>query len=56
MLLMSIVYAVQELKALSAEFDGHAIWIKRDDKTSSIYGGNKPRKFEFLIASILCLL
>jgi len=28
------------------------LWIKRDDKTSSIYGGNKVRKLEFIIADI----
>jgi D-cysteine desulfhydrase len=26
------------------------LWIKRDDLTSPLYGGNKPRKFEFLFA------
>jgi len=29
-------------------YDG--IWIKRDDKSSNIYGGNKVRKFEFVLA------
>ncbi|MEX2715439.1 MAG: 1-aminocyclopropane-1-carboxylate deaminase/D-cysteine desulfhydrase [Candidatus Sigynarchaeum springense] len=41
---------VQKLDALSKEFPGHEIYIKRDDLTSSIYGGNKPRKFEFIFA------
>jgi len=27
-------------------------WIKRDDKTSSVYGGNKVRKLEFIIADL----
>jgi len=29
------------------------IWIKRDDKSSDIYGGNKVRKLEFAIADAL---
>ncbi len=29
---------------------GVEVWIKRDDKTSPVYGGNKPRKLEFLLA------
>lgn len=44
---------VQHLGALSALFPGHAIYIKRDDLCSSIYGGNKPRKFEFLFADAI---
>lgn len=27
------------------------LWIKRDDQTSSLYGGNKVRKLEFLLAA-----
>ncbi|MBN2149878.1 MAG: pyridoxal-phosphate dependent enzyme [Candidatus Lokiarchaeota archaeon] len=44
---------VQELDILSKQFPGHAIYIKRDDLSSSIYGGNKPRKFEFLFADAM---
>jgi D-cysteine desulfhydrase len=29
------------------------IWVKRDDLTHTIYGGNKPRKYEFVYADIL---
>ena len=29
------------------------LWIKRDDKTSSLYGGNKVRKMEFIVGDIL---
>jgi 1-aminocyclopropane-1-carboxylate deaminase/D-cysteine desulfhydrase-like pyridoxal-dependent ACC family enzyme len=30
---------------------GHSnLWIKRDDKSSDIYGGNKVRKLEFMLA------
>jgi len=28
------------------------LWIKRDDKTSEIYGGNKVRKLEFIIGEV----
>ncbi|MBX7160261.1 MAG: pyridoxal-phosphate dependent enzyme [Acidimicrobiia bacterium] len=29
---------------------GTGIWVKRDDATSSLYGGNKVRKLEYLLA------
>ena len=29
--------------------DLEGLWIKRDDKTSAIYGGNKVRKLEFIL-------
>ncbi|MHA1681532.1 MAG: 1-aminocyclopropane-1-carboxylate deaminase/D-cysteine desulfhydrase [Promethearchaeota archaeon] len=44
---------VHELSSISANYPSHDVWIKRDDLTSSIYGGNKPRKFEFLLGSAL---
>ncbi len=44
---------VQKLDVLSKDFPGHAIYIKRDDTCSTIYGGNKPRKFEFIFADAL---
>lgn len=44
----------EKLEALS-EFLGGEVWIKRDDRTSSIYGGNKPRKLEFILAQALSL-
>jgi D-cysteine desulfhydrase len=40
---------VERLERLSSQI-GKDIWIKRDDKTSPIYGGNKPRKLEFILA------
>jgi len=40
---------VQPLERLSSRI-GHEIWIKRDDLSSPLYGGNKPRKLEFLLA------
>ncbi|MCX8072562.1 MAG: pyridoxal-phosphate dependent enzyme [Candidatus Binatia bacterium] len=32
---------------------GTELWIKRDDETSSLYGGNKPRKLEYLLGAAL---
>jgi D-cysteine desulfhydrase len=32
---------------------GREIWVKRDDLTSPVYGGNKPRKLEFLLGQAL---
>ncbi|WP_051327008.1 1-aminocyclopropane-1-carboxylate deaminase/D-cysteine desulfhydrase [Desulfatibacillum aliphaticivorans] len=40
---------VERLDALSREA-GADIWVKRDDLTSPVYGGNKVRKLEFLLA------
>jgi D-cysteine desulfhydrase len=34
---------------------GSDIWIKRDDLTSPVYGGNKPRKLEFILAEARAL-
>lgn len=34
---------------------GREVWIKRDDKSSFEYGGNKPRKLEFLLGEALAL-
>ena len=34
---------------------GREVWIKRDDLTSPEYGGNKPRKLEFLLARAAAL-
>jgi D-cysteine desulfhydrase len=31
----------------------HKLWIKRDDKTSDLYGGNKVRKLEFVLAQAI---
>ncbi len=35
----------------SAEMTGVDVWIKRDDCTGLAFGGNKPRKLEFLMAA-----
>jgi 1-aminocyclopropane-1-carboxylate deaminase/D-cysteine desulfhydrase-like pyridoxal-dependent ACC family enzyme len=39
---------VERLAALSTERS--ALWVKRDDVTSDLYGGNKVRKLEYLVA------
>lgn len=32
---------------------GSDLWIKRDDRAGIAYGGNKPRKLEFILAEAL---
>jgi 1-aminocyclopropane-1-carboxylate deaminase/D-cysteine desulfhydrase-like pyridoxal-dependent ACC family enzyme len=39
---------VEHVPALSAP--GSALWVKRDDLTHHVYGGNKVRKLEYLLA------
>lgn len=43
---------VELLERLSSRV-GREIWVKRDDLSSPLYGGNKPRKLEFLLAEAL---
>ncbi len=42
-----------ELQRLSRELGGPRLYIKRDDLTSLVLGGNKVRKLEFLIADAI---
>lgn len=45
---------IQKLSNIEAFLENKAnIYIKRDDLTSNIYGGNKVRKLEFTLAKIL---
>ncbi|MFA5400944.1 MAG: pyridoxal-phosphate dependent enzyme [Dehalococcoidia bacterium] len=44
---------VQKLENLGKTIGYPEIWIKRDDKSSDVYGGNKIRKLEFAIADAL---
>lgn len=44
---------LQPLDRLSAELGGPRIWVKRDDLTGSVLGGNKVRKLEFALAQAL---
>ncbi|MFX1453045.1 MAG: 1-aminocyclopropane-1-carboxylate deaminase/D-cysteine desulfhydrase [Promethearchaeota archaeon] len=41
---------VHKLNYLGEYLGTDDLWIKRDDQTTEIYGGNKPRKLEFLLA------
>ncbi|MGO9836938.1 MAG: 1-aminocyclopropane-1-carboxylate deaminase/D-cysteine desulfhydrase [Polyangiaceae bacterium] len=43
--------AVERIGALSTPTSD--LWVKRDDRTHEVYGGNKVRKLEFLLADAL---
>jgi len=40
---------VHRLAQLGASVGADDLWIKRDDESGELYGGNKPRKLEFLL-------
>ena len=44
---------IQKMKKLEDRIGASNIWIKRDDQTTELYGGNKPRKLEFIYADCL---
>jgi D-cysteine desulfhydrase len=44
---------VEKISGLCRRFSRDNLYIKRDDLSSSIYGGNKVRKLEFLLADAL---
>jgi len=45
---------VQRMERLEGALDcGARIFVKRDDLSSNVYGGNKPRKLEFLLGKAL---
>jgi 1-aminocyclopropane-1-carboxylate deaminase len=44
---------VHPLRRLSAELGGPEIWVKRDDLSGLVGGGNKTRKLEFVVADAL---
>lgn len=44
---------VNRMAQLSAELKLPDLWVKHDDLTAEIYGGNKIRKLEFLLADAL---
>ena len=44
---------VQKLNVLGTTIGYPELWIKRDDLSSDVYGGNKVRKLEFAIADAL---
>lgn len=45
--------AVERLTALEKELGIGRLYIKRDDKSSNVYGGNKVRKLEFILGDAL---
>ena len=44
---------VQKLERLGAELGVSQLYIKRDDLSGKVYGGNKPRKLEFILGNAL---
>lgn len=44
---------VERLEKLGARIGCDHLWIKRDSLCGTIYGGNKPRKLEFILADAL---
>jgi D-cysteine desulfhydrase len=44
---------VHRLERLGAELHTDRLWVKRDDESGALYGGNKPRKLEFLLGDAL---
>jgi len=44
---------VEKMENLGKEIGNNNLWIKRDDKSTDYYGGNKIRKFEFIYGDIL---
>jgi len=44
---------VARLSALSCRLAGPDVWIKNDGLYGTVYGGNKPRKLEFVLADAL---
>jgi D-cysteine desulfhydrase len=44
---------VERLERLGARIGCDRLWIKRDSLSGTIYGGNKPRKLEFILADAL---
>jgi 1-aminocyclopropane-1-carboxylate deaminase/D-cysteine desulfhydrase-like pyridoxal-dependent ACC family enzyme len=44
---------IEPLTSLGAELGLEDLWVKRDDRSGSLYGGNKVRKLEFLLGEAL---
>lgn len=51
--LTSLPTRVHRLDRLAREIGLDELWIKRDDESGALYGGNKPRKLEFVLAEAL---
>lgn len=44
---------VHRLERLESFLHASPIWIKRDDRTSDVYGGDQARKFEFVFGEVI---
>ncbi|MFX1337412.1 MAG: pyridoxal-phosphate dependent enzyme, partial [Promethearchaeota archaeon] len=44
---------VKKLTRLEEKLGINSLWVKCDDLSSPLYGGNKPRKLEFVLAEVL---
>ncbi|MHA1397895.1 MAG: 1-aminocyclopropane-1-carboxylate deaminase/D-cysteine desulfhydrase [Candidatus Heimdallarchaeaceae archaeon] len=44
---------VHKMEETTKILENGEIWVKRDDLSHEIYGGNKPRKYEFVFADAL---
>jgi D-cysteine desulfhydrase len=44
---------VERLERLGTELGVGSLWVKRDDRSGALYGGNKVRKLEFWLAQAL---
>jgi D-cysteine desulfhydrase len=49
--LTSLPTPVEPLARLGQAVDVASLWIKRDDRSGPVYGGNKPRKLELLLGA-----
>jgi D-cysteine desulfhydrase len=49
--LISVPTPVRRLAELERSLGLGSLWIKRDDSTCALYGGNKPRKLEWLVGA-----
>ena len=48
--LADVPTAVERCSAIEDWLGSRNVWMKRDDKINSLYGGNKVRRYEFLLA------
>ena len=44
---------VRRLRRLESNLGATSLWVKCDDRSGPLYGGNKPRKLEYLVARAL---
>jgi D-cysteine desulfhydrase len=51
--LIDLPTPVARLSELGREVGHPDLWVKRDDRSGGVYGGNKPRKLEFLLAEVM---